>query len=63
MKIAKYTGKHHLSDYFRKTLDLRYAEAAIQRCYLKKVVLFLSGFPFKNIDESWDCRGKGRTFF
>ena len=33
IKIAKYTGKlSNLSDYFRKTLYLRYAEAAIQKC-------------------------------
>ena len=31
IKIAKYTSKHHLSDYFHKTLYLRYAEAAIQK--------------------------------
>ena len=29
---------------------------------VKGIIFFISGFPFTNIHESQDCRGRGRAF-
>ena len=63
IKIAKYTSKHHLSDYFRKTLYLRYGEAAIQRCSLKKFVFFSIWVSFHKHWRITGLQGKGKDIY